>query len=122
MQFEGFCNKILQLDPSIRFAGLEDHVGTVLAISFRKNLKPKPTDEEIIEYGRRAIIRTGAVESGGSIGRLQYLIGKYEKLLRATVPIILKDKFYLILSLDLDSDAAQVIEHKILPYIEENKF
>ena len=41
------------------------------------------------------------------IGRLEYSIGKYERLIRATVPIRLnldeESKFYLLLSFDLKS-------------------
>jgi hypothetical protein len=60
-----------------------------------------------------------------NIGRLQYSIGKYEKLIRATIPILLSNndhdsKLYLLLSFDIDSDFNLVIE-KVLKYIESNK-
>jgi hypothetical protein len=92
-----------------------------LAVSFRKGLSPRPKNNELIEYGKRAIIRTGAVESGDDIGKLRYLVGKYDKLIRATIPLVSRDKFYLMLSFDINSQATQIIEQKILKYIEKNK-
>jgi hypothetical protein len=59
------------------------------------------------------------------IGRLEYSIGKYERLIRATVPIRVnqheESKFYLLLSFDLKSAALEVIEDKVFRFIQENK-
>ena len=62
-------------------------------------------------------------------GRLKYSIGMYDKLGRATIPIppagiTYNDdmsKFYLLLTLDTDSDATTIIERKVLPHIERSK-
>ena len=56
------------------------------------------------------------------IGKLRYSIGKYEKLIRAIVPILhSRNKFYLLLTFDIGSDAKSIIENKVMPYIERNK-
>ena len=59
------------------------------------------------------------------IGRLEYSIGKYEKLIRATVPITFANseskRFYLLLSFDSDSDAKSIIDKKVLLQIAKNK-
>jgi len=67
------------------------------------------------------------------IGRLEYSIGKYERLIRATAPIRFlsgdeedddQSKFYyLLISFDLKKSAIviKVIEDKVMPYIEKNK-
>jgi hypothetical protein len=57
-------------------------------------------------------------------------LGKYEKLVRVTIPIpptttanedYSKSKFYLLVTLEIDSDATSIIERKILPHIARSK-
>ena len=77
---------------------------------------------------RKSVLRAAIREDFEiKLGRLQYSIGKYEKLIRATVPILLssntdhESKFYLLLSFDVGSDAKSIIENKVMPYIESKK-
>ena len=37
---ETLCNEILKLDPSIRFAGVANNMGRLIAAKFRKGLQP----------------------------------------------------------------------------------
>jgi hypothetical protein len=73
------------------------------------------------------------------IGKQRYAIAVYEKLIRATVPIIMKGHhdnkdeeqkkqqeeqqdfklFYLLVSFDLGSDVISIVENKILPQVEQ---
>ena len=61
-------------------------------------------------------------------GKLEYSIGKYERLIRATIPIKLSSSkeevesksCYLLLSFDLNSNVMDVIENKIMPFIGKN--
>jgi hypothetical protein len=64
------------------------------------------------------------------IGRLEYSIGRYDKIVRATIPIRLfgmaEDEskyYYLLISFDLKKSAIiiNVIEDKVMPFIEKNK-
>jgi hypothetical protein len=61
------------------------------------------------------------------IGRIEYSIGKYERLFHATIPIMLFGKedesklYYLLISFDLNLNAIDVIENKVMPFIEKNK-
>jgi hypothetical protein len=49
----------------------------------------------------------------------EYSIGKYERLIRATIPVRLfgkedeRNSYYLLLSFDLNSNVMDVIENKI---------
>jgi hypothetical protein len=83
------------------------------------------TKEETSQYALSAVVRATTREDFEvKLGRLQYSIGKYEKLIRATISIPAPDddksKFYLLLSFYIDSDAASIIERKVLPRIESN--
>jgi hypothetical protein len=133
-----FCKQILQANRSIRFAALANNLGSLIATEYRQGLIPLMTKEQTSQYAIEAVLRAAIREEFESdIGRLEYSIGKYEKLIRATIPIISivdnttnaadndndtkNKKLYLLLSFDIDSDARTVIDTKILPYIKENK-
>ena len=124
--FEGFCREIVACNQSIRFAGIANHLGSLIATQYREGLIPLMTKEETSQYSIQAVLRAATREDFESkIGRLEYSIGKYEKLIRATVPIIFSvsegKRFYLLLSFDTDSDAKSIIDNKVLPYLAKNK-
>jgi hypothetical protein len=83
--------------------------------------------EETSHYAIQAVLRAAIREDFElKIGRLEYSIGKYQKLIRATIPIRFSEgdesKFYLLLSFDLESSViADVIERKILPFMTERR-
>ena len=60
------------------------------------------------------------------LGKLKYSIGTYDRLIRATVPVIMEEnlqtqtKFYLLLSFDIDANVKDIIENELLPYIDKN--
>ncbi len=117
--YDKLCDDVLALDKVIRYCGLADHLGTLLAKKYRPGLIPLSPLSETEKYTAQAIQRTGAVEGGSKVGKLQYVIGKYENLVRATLPVISEgnNKFYLLLSFDLGYNAIQIIEDKVLPHI-----
>lgn len=126
MQHEELCNGLLALDPSIRFAGLVDHLGSLITTVYRPGLVPLATKEETARYASQAIYMTGMLAGGfnSRVGRMQYVVGKYENLIRATVPVVSAgyDKFYLMLSFDLGTNVTSVIEGKVLPFVEKSSF
>jgi hypothetical protein len=137
------CSQILQLDEKIRFAGIANHLGTLLASAYRHGLVPLLTREETSHYALQSVLRAATREDFESkLGRQEYSIGKNGNVVRATIPIIyieeaaqernvvVKDndestpgivKFYLLLSFDVEYEAQHAIEKKILPFLEENK-
>jgi hypothetical protein len=139
-----FCDRVLQIASKIRFVGIANHLGTLIASSYRHNLIPLLTREETSHYVLQSVLRSATREDFESkLGRLEYSIGKYRNVIRATIPIIYiedhsttdkqkvvisnddeikrnKVKFYLLLSFDVDYGVQQAIETKILPFINEN--
>ncbi len=123
---ESFCREILANNQSIRFAGIANHLGSLIATAYRGGLVPLMTKEETLQYSIQAVLRAATREDFESkIGRLEYSIGKYEKLIRATVPIIFGNsetkRYYLLLSFDSDSDAISIINKNVLLHIAKNK-
>lgn len=121
------CKQIQELDASIRFAGIANKLGNLRATSYRKHLVPLLTEKETSDYAMKAVLRAATREDYESkIGKLQYSIGKYEKMIRATIPLMIdkednENKFYLLLSFDVDSNVIHTIQNKVLPFILENE-
>src|SRR5919199_841033 len=127
---EGLCKKILHLDNSIRFAGIANNLGSLVATGYRAGLIPLMDKQETSHYAIQAVLRAATREDFESkIGRLEYSIGKYERLIRATIPIRLSSSkeddeskfYYLLLSFDLDFNVMDLIENKIIPFIQKIK-
>ena len=121
------CKEILQLDNSIRFAAIANNLGSLVATAYRNGLTPLMDKQETSHYALQAVLRAATREDFESkIGRMEYSIGKYERLIRATIPIKLSSSkeneskfYYLLLSFDLNSNVMDVIENKIMPFIEK---
>jgi hypothetical protein len=128
------CEKVLRINAKIRFVGIANHLGTLLASAYRHNLVPLLTREETSHYVRE--------DFESKLGRQEYSIGKYQNVIRATVPIICiedktqkedivieydgknkrnKVKLYLLLSFDVDYGVQHALETKILPFMDENR-
>jgi hypothetical protein len=127
------CKQIQQLDNSIRFVGIANNLGSLIATAYRNSLTPLMNEQETSHYAIQAVLRAATREDFESkIGRLEYSIGKYERIIRATVPIRFFDSaddnndqskyYYLLISFDLEKSAIviDVIEDKIMPFIEKN--
>jgi|SRR6476620_6121099 len=122
---KAFCKTILSLDKLIRFAGIANQLGSILATEYREGLVPLMTKEETSQYAIQAVTRAAMREEFESkIGRLEYSLGKYQKLIRSTIPLAStarESKFYMLLSFDVNSEAKHIIEKKVLPLILLNK-
>ena len=117
------CEQMLETDKSIRFASMANNMGSLVVTTYRQGLAPLMTRYETSQYATQAVFRAAIREDFEiKIGKLRYSIGKYEKLIRAIVPILhSRNKFYLLLTFDIGSDAKSIIENKVMPYIEGNK-
>jgi hypothetical protein len=124
----GLCKDILQIDNSIRFIGIANNLGSLVATAYRNGLTPLMDKQETSHYAIQAVLRAATREDFESkIGSLEYSIGKYKRLIRATIQITLFGKedeskfYYLLLSFDLNVNVIDVIENKIMPFIQKNK-
>jgi hypothetical protein len=125
VQHDELCNHILALDRSIRYVGLADHLGSLLVTVYRKGLEPLASKEETAKYASQLVQLTGAVSGGkfmSKVGKMQYVVGKFEHLVRATIPIVSDsyDKYYLLISFDVDSDFMPVID-RVLGFLRDHR-
>ena len=126
-QFTKICNEIINLNKSIRFVGVVNNLGTLLDTSYREELIPLMTEEETKNYAMQAVLRAATREDFvKKLGKLKHSIGTYDRVIRATVPVIIKEnlqtqtKFYLLLSFDIDANVKDTGENELLSYIDKN--
>jgi hypothetical protein len=112
--FQKVCNEVISLNDSIRFAGISDKEGKLLAVSQRRNLKPLLSDEERAQYAITAATRQYTrLRWEYHLGRIHYASSRYEKLARATIPIAdVNSTLYYVLLLSFDPDVTNL--HKII--------
>src|ERR671931_1410954 len=123
--FQEFCDKIIALDKSIRFAGIADGDGHLVAVSERKGLKPLLTPEERAQYAiTAATSQYTRLRWEYLLGKINYASSHYAKLIRATIPITdinSRLSYVLLLSFDVDTDNThEIIMKKIIPLVRKN--
>ena len=116
-----FSKDVLSLDPSIRWVGITDNIGVLLNVTYREGLKLYLSNEENEEYASNAIKRHKTrVRFEPKMGKMNYALGRYEKLIRATIPI--NSNYYLLITLDVETkDYDIIIMEKVIPFIEKEK-
>ncbi|HET9612656.1 MAG TPA: DUF6659 family protein [Nitrososphaeraceae archaeon] len=112
--FQKVCDEVISLDDSIRFAGISDKEGKLLAVSQRQNLKPLLSDEERAQYAITAATRQYTrLRWEYHLGRIHYASSRYELLARATIPIAdVNSTLYYVLLLSFDPEIQNL--HKLI--------
>jgi hypothetical protein len=116
-----FCLQVIAADTSVRWAGIVNKNGIILAQQKRAGLQLLLTDEENEDYAGTAIARQKTRSKfEGKIGRMEYAFGSYEKLLRATIPI--EGNYFLLITIDVENRGFDsIITKKLLPLIERDR-
>jgi hypothetical protein len=121
-----FCQRILSLHPTVRFAGVADYAGKLLASSYRDGLVPLIDRAQTERYALQTVFRARSRgEFKPQVGEHKYAIAVYDRLIRSTIPINhFNEEFrsmYLLVSFDVGGDCMKVIEDMILPFISESR-
>jgi hypothetical protein len=124
--FQEICDKVIAVDSSIRFIGIADGHGSLLATSERKGLKPLLNKEETEQYAITAATRQYTrIRWQPLLGKIDYTCSHYDKLLRVTIPLTDKDNhlsYVIIFTFDVETDNFhQIIMKKIVPLIRKNE-
>jgi len=116
-----FSKVMLDLDPSVRWMGIANKFGVLLNAEHREGLEQLMTDEENEEYAALTVTRHKTrIKFQPKIGDLVYAVGKYEKVLRATIRI--NEDYFLLLTLDVDAtDYDSILVKKIIPLVRERR-
>ena len=116
-----FNKDVLNLDPSIRWVGISDNTGVLLNVAYKEGLTLLLSNEENEEYASNAVKRHKTrITFESKMGKMNYAVGRYEKLIRATIPI--NSNYYLLITLDAEvKDYDTIIIEKVIPFVEKEK-
>src|ERR671924_2169662 len=120
--FQKFSDQVISLDSSIRFAGIADEDGKLLAFSERKGLIPLLTPEERAQYAITAATRQYTrLRWESHLGKINYASSHYAKLIRATIPITDSNNrlaYVLLMSFDVGTaDFHNIIMKNVIPLV-----
>ena len=123
--FQEFCDKIVTLDPTIRFAGIADEDGHLVATADRKRLKPILSPEERVQYAITAATRQYTrLRWEYLLGKVNYAMSHYAKIIRATIPIADENSrlyYVLLLSFEVNKgNVHDIIMKKIIPLVRKD--
>lgn len=113
------CSRLLELDRSIRFAGLADRSGKLVAAQYRKGLAPFLTREESELSAAQSVIRMStrkALEK--KLGKTVYAMALYEKVRRVSMALD-DENLLLMISFDTEADHEKIILNSIIPLIKK---
>jgi hypothetical protein len=125
--FQNFCDKAVSLDPAIRFVGIADGDGNLMATAERKGLKPLLNPEERAQYAITAATRQYTrLRWEYLLGKIQYACSFYAKLIRVTIPISDENSrlaYVVLMSFDVQyGDRVHgIIMKKVLPLLKRSK-
>jgi hypothetical protein len=123
--FQEFCDKIVTLDQTIRFAGIADEDGHLVATADRKGLKPILSPEERVQYAITAATRQYTrLRWEYLLGKVNYAMSHYAKIIRATIPIADENSrlyYVLLLSFEVNKgNVHDIIMKKIIPLVRKD--
>lgn len=122
--FQEICNRVVSINPAIRFAGIADEDGEILAFSERKGLTPLLTPEERAQYAITAATRQYTrLRWESHLGKINYASSHYAKLIRATIPITDENNrlaYVLLMSFDVGTtDFHNIIMKHVIPLVND---
>jgi hypothetical protein len=122
--FQEICNRVVSINPAIRFSGIADEDGELLAFSERKGLTPLLTPEERAQYAITAATRQYTrLRWESHLGKINYASSHYAKLIRATIPITDENNrlaYVLLMSFDVGTtDFHNIIMKHVIPLVND---
>ena len=116
------CNQVLQLDKSIRFAGIANNMGTLIAYKLREGLVPLLNEEDLQNNIMKTVLRMKIREDYESkLGDVIYTFALYKRVKRASIPLDHPDLAVLTVSFDMAANQDCIIMDKILPVLKQGR-
>jgi hypothetical protein len=118
---EKICEEIVELDGSIRFAGIANDMGKLVAAKFKRGVQALLTKEEIEDNIIKAVLRMKTREDyEQKLGKTIYTFALYDKVKRASIALDHESYSLLMVSFDIAADHESIILHKILPRLRQH--
>jgi hypothetical protein len=118
---EKICGEIVELDGSIRFAGIANIMGKLISAKFKPGVQLLLTKEEIEDNIIKAVLRMKTREDyEQKLGKTIYTFALYDKVKRASIALDQENYSLLMVSFDVAADHDSIILHKILPRLKHH--
>ncbi|HEX7031813.1 MAG TPA: hypothetical protein VF172_02320 [Nitrososphaera sp.] len=125
VSYSELCEQVVALDASIRFAGVANKLGKIVASAYRSGLVPllskEETERTIPQYALRL---SPPPELESKLGRPVYSVTTYEKIRRAIIPlhdVYGNTRSLLLVSFDIEErNYDSLIQDRILPLVRGN--
>ena len=112
------CNPIFALDSTIRFAGIIDKMGKLVAGGMKQGLESMENNEKSLELYMKFVLKNEMNKDfDPEFGRTVYSFSEREKIKLASFP--LDDNYLLRVSIDKDGAHNKIIE-RILELLKRN--
>ena len=121
---KGICNNVLELDKSIRFAGIANSMGTLIGYKIREGIVPLLNEAELEDNIMKTVLRMKTREDFESkLGDVIYTFALYKRVKRASIPLesYHQDFAVLTVSFDMAADHDSIIMDKILPFLKQKE-
>ena len=117
------CTEILRLDNSIRYVGIGNNMGTLVAYEFRRGIQPILNEEDLQSNMINAVLRMKTREDYESkLGDVIYTFTLYKKVKRASIPLDHHLNLAVLnVSFDIVADHDHIILERILPAIRKHR-
>jgi hypothetical protein len=113
------CNPIFTLDSTIRFVGIINKMGKLVAGGMKQGLKSMENNEKSLELYMEFVLKNEMNKDFDlEFGKTIYSFSEREKIKLASFP--LDDNYLLRVSMDKDGAHNEIIE-KILELLEKNR-
>jgi hypothetical protein len=109
MDYTKLCEDILNLDRTVRFAGICDDSGEIKYGGQREGVKNLLSAEETKKSNLQALARWGLRNAlAPKVGKGRYAMAEYEKIKRITVP--LANDHLLLVTTEVNADHGKIID------------
>ena len=127
VSYSELVKQIVVLDGRVRFAGVTNMLGKIVASHYRKGLAPLLSEEETEKSIPQSVLKSSLRPANEEkLGRSLYSITIYERIKRAMIPLY--DQYgnllsILLISFDADatgSEVESILLDRILPLVRGN--
>src|ERR671922_1371148 len=110
MDYTKLCEDILNLDRTVRFAGICDDTGEIKYGGQREGVKNLLSAEETKKSNMQALARWGLRNAlAPKVGKGRYAMAEYEKIKRITIP--LENYQLLLVTTEVEADHQKIIDN-----------
>lgn len=113
------CREILSTDSAVRYAGIANKMGKLIASELKQERVPLLSNEDIASSAIKSVLRMRTREDYElKLGRAIYTFTLYEKVKRASIPLEHDDYALLLISFEKQANHETIILEKVLPILQ----